>query len=202
MLARRFAIAGSFLVACATLGCAETAPSSSLRFAMWSSAPSPATIRVSALDVVDTRVNLQEPVVLDVAGADVTITFARRQRDGIRVAIDPTTLESRAAHAVDYPAHAKMNAPPYLSPEKTTVALAGGDRMTIWTDEPSRRVYVQTFAPNGAARGEPVAVSPADMDVVGVPRAATADGNHVVVAFFAARLAGFELVAASLDATR
>jgi hypothetical protein len=194
--ARTLGVIASLVFACASMGCAER--SGGLRFAMSTSDASPAPIRVGGLHVLDERVNLQEPIMMDVAGNDVTVTFAMRQRNGVTVAVDPMTLESRVANATTYPERVKSSSPPYLSPATVTVALARGT-MTIWSDEASGRVYAQTFDTSGAPRGEPLPVSPADMDVVGAPRAATADGKHVVVAFFASRLDGFQIVAASLE---
>jgi hypothetical protein len=194
--ARTLGLVAAVLFGGASMGCAER--SGSLRFAMSATDASPAPIRVSGLHVLEERVNLQEPIVMDVAGHDVTVTFAMRQRDGVTLAVDPTTLEPRVANAMTYPERAKSTTPPYLAPATATVPLARGT-MRVWSDEPSGRVYAQTFDPSGAPRGEPLPVSPADMDVVGAPRAASADGKHVVVAFFASRLDGFEIVAASLE---
>lgn len=180
------------------MGCAEStspAGSGSLRFAM--STTDTSAIRLTGLRVLDERVNLQEPIVMGVTQHDVTVTFAKRQRDGLTLAVDPSTVESRIASTMTYPERPKSQTPPYLAGAATTVDLARGT-MKIWSEEAVGRIYAQIFDVNGAARGEPLLVS-ADMDVVGAPRVATADGKHVVVAFFASRLDGFEIVAASLE---
>ena len=195
---RALLLVASALITCATMGCAEsTAPAGGLRFAM--STTDTSGIRLTGVRVLDERVNLQEPIMMSVAGRDVTVTFATRQRDGVTLAVDPSTVESRVASTMTYPERPKSQTPPYLSATATTVALARGT-MKVWSEEATGRVYAQTLDVNGVARGEPLLVS-ADLDVVGAPRAATADGKHVVVAFFASRLDGFEIVAASLEPT-
>ena len=190
------------LAALTAIGCAETTPSDvqspALRLAL--AAPSSApSVRVVDLRVLHRTVNLMQPLAMEAAGNEVSVTFAMRQRQGIQLALDPVTLEARVAGPVTYPERPEGATPPYLDQKPVRVALAGGETMEVWTDTASGHVLAQSFDAQGVGRGEPVIVSLADESVLGAPRAVTSDGRRVIVTFFASRREGFELVAASLE---
>lgn len=163
-------------------------------------APAWTPIRVLRRRVLQPAVNMMEPLVMEVAGDEVSITFATGKQDGVTLAVDPATLAARTTDAVAYPERPKDEPPPYLATESAHVPLVGGGWVTVWTDVQASRVYAQRFDGDGRSLGAIVLVSHADADVLGPARAATVDGRRVVVAFFATQKSGYELVAAALDA--
>jgi hypothetical protein len=198
---------GSFLCTSvlALSGCAHDANerATTVQFAVTSASASAAmepVVRLGEVRVLSKRVNLQERVVLDATGPDVLVTFATRQREGLAVAVDASSLELRRSEPFTFATHAKYEAPPFVAPLRAQVNLEGSGTLSCWTDEASSRVVAQAYDASGNPRGEPVAVSPAGTSVIGVPQAASADGRHVVVTFFAIADGTFELVAASVDA--
>lgn len=157
-------------------------------------------IRVLRRRVLQPAVNMMEPLLMEVAGDEVSITFATGKQDGVTLAVDPATLAARTTDAVAYPERPKDEPPPYLATESAHVPLVGGGWVTVWTDAAASRVYAQRFDADGRTLGGMVLVSHEDADVLGPARAATVDGRCVVVAFFATHQSGYELVAAALDA--
>ena len=83
------------------------------------------------------------------------------------------------------------------------IVLDHGRFLVCWTTgnvEWGHRVMAQMFnSSDGSPRGGPVAISPANADVVGAPRAITSDGNRVVAMFSAATGSSFQLLAVSID---
>lgn len=144
-------------------------------------------------------VNMMEPLVMEVAGDELSVTFATGKQDGVTLAVDPATLATRVTDAVTYPERPKDAQPPYLAVESAHVPLVGGGWLSVWTDCQASRVYAQRFDGDGRVHGDMVLVSHADADVLGPARAATVDGKRVVVTFFATHLSGYQLVAASLE---
>jgi hypothetical protein len=195
--------------ALALAGCAppESWSGSTLHFAVSTasegstSSISPA-LRVGTVRVLSRHVNLQEPVLLGTDGGSVTVTFARRERDGATLALHPASLEERSVTAYAYAAHATRAAPPFLAAEPSRVRLASGGSVSCWTDEESGRVHAQAFSADGGWVGSPLAVSPEGMNVFGAPQLVATDSHHAVVVFFVSTEDGFELVAASLEHVR
>ncbi len=188
-------------------GCSPAASSdgASIRFAMSTTEADAAiipTVRVREVRVLSTRVNLQQPILMGSDGDEVTITFAHRQREGEKLTVQPASLEARAAVPYAYSAKPAASAARVDAASPTKVMLEDGSSLSCWTDAASSRVLVQAFAPSGAWRGSPVAVSPDGMLAFGEPHITTPDGRHVVVAFFASNEERFQLVAASLERTR
>lgn len=190
------------LSACAP---AASTDAGSVRFAVSTTAAESAivpSVRVREVRVLGTQVNLQEPLFMASSGADVTVTFARRSRHGETLALAPISLEQHGAVPYSYAAPSRGPGVPSVDAVPERVALEDGGSISTWTDEGTRRVLVQLFSSTGACRGSAVAVSPEGMEVYGAPHLATADGRHVVVAFFASDEERFKLVAASIERTR
>lgn len=190
-------------------GCAagKSLPGSTLHFAVstaserTTNSSSPA-LRVAVVRVLSRRVNLQEPLLLGTSGGSVTVTFARRERDGATLAMSPESLEERDVTPYAYASHAKGATPPFLAADPPRVRLANGGSVSCWTAEESGRVLAQAFSADGTWIGSPLAVSPEAMNVFGAPRLVAAGDHHAVVAFFVSTEDGFELVAASLEQVR
>ena len=195
--------------ALALAGCAppESPSVSTLHFAVSTAAPGATSsispvLRSGTVRVLSRHVNLQEPVLLGTDGGSVTVTFARRERDGATLALHPESLEERSVTSYVYAAHAKRAAPPFLAAEPSRVRLANGGSMSCWTDEESGRVHAQAFSADATRIGSPLAVSPEGTNVFGSPQLVAADDRHAVVTIFVSTEDGFELVAASLEQVR
>jgi hypothetical protein len=185
-----------FLLGTSACAARPQGEAASLHFAV-----SPPSANVTNVRVLSSRVNLQEPVSLSTEGDDVVVRFAIRGRAGASYRLDPETLDVRAAEQVTFPPHERPRTAPFLRADQSTVTLADRSSLAFVTDDASSRVLVQSYAPDGSLRSES-SVSPASMEVVGAPRAATADGRHVVVAFYTSTGVGFDLVAASVETPR
>ena len=197
--------AAAALIALSACSPSASSDGASVKFAMSTTtadAAIVATVRVRDVRVLSTHVNLQQPIVMGSDGDEVTITFAHRQRDGETLTMRPGSLEARMAVPYSYVARAPSSAAPAVGASPSKVVLGDGSSLSCWTDTASGRVLVQAFAPSGAWRGSPVAISPESMAPFGDPQITTADGRHVVVAFFASDEERFQLVAASLEPTR
>ena len=157
------------------------------------------TARVGAVRVLSRRVNLREPLRVDVEGADVTVAFGVGPRAGVTMALDPRSLAPHHVAPYDHPSRAARAEPPYMPLVPVRVGLEGGGSVACWNDGEASRLMVQVYDESGASRGEPMAVSVPGLDVFGAPRAATVDGRHVVVAFFASDAEGFSLVATTME---
>jgi hypothetical protein len=197
-------LAAPALVALSACSPVASSEGGSIRFAVSTTAADVAmvpSVRVREVRALSGRLNLREPVLLGSDGADVTVTFAHRQREGETLTIVPTSLEARAAVPYSYPASSRGAALPTLDRLPSSVALDDGGSLSCWTDEASGRVLVQALDATGASRGSPVPVSPEGMAVFGAPHVATSDGRHVVAVFIASDQERFQLVAASLEQT-
>jgi len=156
-----------------------------------------APVRVGQTRVIGARVNPMVPVRLATEGSDITATFALPGREQVVTRLDPASLDLLSREQF-----ARAAAPPAPATGATRVALDGGRFLVCWTHENAdegRQVLAQMWAADGSKRGEPVVISPPDVDVLGAPRAATTDGRHVVVIFAATSGTTFELRAVSLE---
>jgi hypothetical protein len=198
-------LAAAAFVAMSACSPAGSSDGASIRFAMSTTDADVAivpTVRVREVRVLSTHVNLQHPSVVGSDGDAVTITFAHRQREGEKLTIQPGSLEARTALPYSFSAKPTASAATLDEASPSKVVLEDGSSLSCWTDSASSRVLVQAFAPSGAWRGSPVAVSPDGMVAFGAPHITTPDGRHVVVAFFASDEDRFQLVAASVERTR
>lgn len=174
----------------AVCGCAGSRASSA------SAAPSPVAhpVKIGDVRIVERKVNLMEPLMVGFAGGDVGITVARHGRDGVNVAVDPTSLEARTTTPFEYRPHDRRRSAPCQDRSATTVTLADGASLAIWNDTTTGRLLARY-----SKGGEPIAITPEDVAVIGGAEAATADGRHVVVTFFGGNEHGFHLMATSLE---
>jgi hypothetical protein len=164
-------------------------------FAVASSAPN-AFLHVGEASVVDARVNPLVPIDMAASGDDVAVAFGQRQ-SGVLAMLDPETAEavSRA------PSEPRL-ATGLASRGAQRVRLQGGRSLLCWTEgnmETGYRALAQEFEADGAARGEPIVISPPDADVMGAPRAASVDGRRVIATFAASVGGTFELIAVPLE---
>jgi hypothetical protein len=125
----------------------------------------------------------------------IAVSFAHMGSTA-REQIDPESLEVRGRF--EEPMHKET---PTTSVQR--IVLDHGRFMVCWTSgdvEWGHRVMAQMFnASDGSPRGGAVAISPANADVVGAPRAITSDGNRVVAMFSASTGSSFQLMAVPID---
>ena len=180
------------------MGCAssEFARDPQVNFAV---TPSPATLlRAGEPTVVDEGVS---PLVAIDAVADdgqLAVSFVQRGTS-VLAHVNPSTGEvtSRQTTMATRSMSGRRRVP-------QGVTLASGRVVVCWAEgsvEDGYRAFAQVFDPQGSARGEPVAISPADADVFGVPHPATVDGRHVVATFVASVDGVFKLLSVSLEGT-
>jgi hypothetical protein len=153
------------------------------------------SVRVGEPRVLDATVNPLVPVRLGLDGGEIAVSFAH-VRGSAREQIDPESLEIRGRSEGPMTPEA-----PATSVQR--IVLDHGRFLVCWTSgsvEWGHRVMAQMFnSSDGSPRGVPVAISPANADVVGAPRAITSDGNHVVALFSATTGSSFQLLAVSID---
>jgi hypothetical protein len=115
--------------------------------------------------------------------------------------LDPATLQVLSAET-----SGPSEAPQAPASGATRVVLDGGRFIVCWTEQSAdggRRAMARLWAPDGHSLGPALAISPPDADVLGAPRAASADGRHAIVTFGSTNGDTFELRAVALeDATR
>jgi hypothetical protein len=187
------------MAALGAVGCASTGSLSERGEADFSSrshraAPS---VRVGDARMVGARINPLVPLHLASNGSEVSVTFARPGRMGTVAKLDASSL---APLSTD-PSHSEEK-PSAPSNEPGRITLDQGRFVVIFvrgSTEWGHRALAQTFDANGTPRGAPVVISPPDLDVVGVPRAVTTDGRHVVATFAAAKDNSFDVFAVSID---
>ncbi len=187
-------------------GCVESndvapAKTSAVRFAVAGDA-SLAGVRVGQVRTVAQQVNVAEPLFVGFDDGRALVTYASAHHaredarsagiDGVGLALDPDTLQPLATTPRAYPPRAKGQPPANLSSAHASVTLKDGRTMNVWTDEATGHVLadVDGSTPQTIWSG----------DAIGAPHAATADGQHVVVAFATGTENGFDLVAMSLEA--
>jgi hypothetical protein len=154
-------------------------------------------LRVVATRSVDSRVQPMVPVHMAAEGNSVAVTFAERGRQQVVARLDPASL-----NLVSSENGGRSEAPAAPIAGVARVVLDGGRFVECWTQENvdgGRQVLAQMWAASGSRLGAPIVISPLDADVIGAPRAATADGRHVLVTFAATSGESFELRAVSLE---
>ena len=187
-------LAGALGLAGCAAGGAEHAP---VGFGVRGQGLAP-SVHVVEARVLDTRVNPMLPVSLASDGSAVAVTYGRTGGSGTTTRIDPSSLRALSSRT-EGPAEGLLGA----STGTSRVALEGNRYLVCWTVgsvEWGRRAMAQVFdSADGSALGAPVEISSPDVDVVGAPRAASADGRHVVVTFAASSGRAFELNVVSLE---
>jgi hypothetical protein len=141
---------------------------------------------------------MREPLLLAALDGEVTITFAVHGRRGVTLTLAPDSYEARLTTPFVY-GEAATGKPPPPGPTKVTrVALRHGT-LACWTEDETHRVLARLYGTEGNQLGPELLISGPTLDVVGPPQVATADGEHVLVVFFAAADGPFQLVATWLD---
>jgi hypothetical protein len=115
--------------------------------------------------------------------------FARRANPSLRVG------DARVVDARIYPTLRLRTG------QASRVELEGARFVVCWTRgtiEGGRRALAQAFKANGTPLGAPVAISPANLDVVGPPQVIATAGQHVVARFAAASANSTEIFAVPL----
>jgi hypothetical protein len=141
--------------------------------------------------VVDAKVNPLVPVRASMDGNAVTLRFGRpRHASGV------ARLQASSFELVSVSEPVSTDAP--AQPTATRAVLDGGHFIMCWKRGDAERGYramAQVYEQDGTPLGTPAAISPPDVDVVGVPQVLTTDGHHVVATFAAATDDSFELLA-------
>jgi hypothetical protein len=153
------------------------------------------SVRVGEARVLDPMVNPLVPLRLGLDDGQIAVTF-EHLGSSAREQIDPASLEVRGR----FPEPMNKESP---GTPVQRIVLDHGRVLVCWTSgdvEWGHRVMAQMFnASDGSPRGGAVAISPANADVVGAPRAITSDGNRVVAMFSASTGSSFQLMAVPID---
>jgi hypothetical protein len=168
-----------------------------IRFAVAGPSDAPSVV-VGSPRIVGERVNPLQPVHLTADGGAITVTYARRGREGRVVGIDPRSLELRGGSEYTYAGMGDKRPSMHVQ----TVGLDTGGSLMCWTEgnlESGSRAIAQAFGADGSPVGAAVVISPEAWDVVGAPQVTTVDGRHVVAMFPAVTGDAVQLVAVSLE---
>lgn len=178
------------------VACAPARAPGELGFAISNGAQAGA--RVGEPRVVSSKVNMREPLVLTGLEGEVTMTFGVHGRRGVTLTLAPDSYQARLITPFVYGESATGKPPLHGLAEVTRVALRHGT-FACWTEDGTHRALARISGTDGSQVGPELVISGPALDVVGPPQAATADGEHVLVAFFAATDGPFQLVATWLD---
>jgi hypothetical protein len=144
-------------------------------------APEGSGVLRGTVRVLDTQVNPLVPVRLTAEGDEVAVRFAHSRRGGAVVHIDGQSLAPIGDEA---PVAAERREAP--SGRSVRVVFRDGRFIECWKAGDAERGYkvmAQAWTGGGDRIGSPVAISPADSDVLGVPQVVSVDGDHAVATF-------------------
>jgi hypothetical protein len=157
------------------------------------------SVRVGETRVLESHVNPMVPVHLAAEGSHVAVRFAHAGRREAVAQLDPESLDLLSRQQTG---RSEPPSPPPTGP--TRVELDSGRFLVCWTEQSAdggRHALAQLWARDGSPVGPRLVISSPEADVFGSPRAASADGRHIVVTFTAASGDAFELRAVSLEDT-
>jgi len=160
-------------------------------------AAQPAGVRAGAARVVDSRVNPQVPVRLTVEGEEVAVRFGHSRTGGAVAHLDRTSLAP-----VSPESELPSERPVARSSETARVVFSDGRFIVCWKSgdfERGYRVMAQAWTGGGEPIGAPVAISPADSDVLGAPQVVSLDGGRSVATFATFAEGRAELLAVPLQ---
>lgn len=160
-------------------------------------APEGSGVVRGAVRVLGTQVNPLVPVRLTAEGDQVAVRFAHSRRGGAVMHIDGLSLAPIGDEAAVVAEH--REAP---SGRSVRVVLRDGRFIECWKSGDAERGYkvmAQAWTGAGDRLGAPVAISPADADVLGVPQVVSVDGEHAVATFAAVDGDKTKLLAVSLQ---
>jgi len=158
------------------------------------------SLTVGEPQVLSAQVNPMQPLTASATGNTISVTFARRGQQGSVLDVDADSLRARSSTEYRYDSFATSTTLPATGAE--SVALADGGSLLLWTEgsmEWGHRAMAQSFGAGGTPTSAKVILSPARMDVVGAPHAATIDGHRVVATLAATEGQAFELVAVPIQ---
>jgi hypothetical protein len=146
--------------------------------------------------VVGAHVNPMLPVRLSTEGGEIAVRFAHSRTSGAIVHIDRDSL---GPTGLETPAPAEDPAPE--SGHAVRAALGAGRFIVCWKSgsaEQGYRVMAQAWSAGGDPLGAPVAISPADADVLGSPEMLPVDGDRALATFAAVQEDRTEVLAVEL----
>jgi hypothetical protein len=88
------------------------------------------------------------------------------------------------------------------NPTRSRVTLADGRVVVCWVHrdvEWGNRAFAQSFEADGTPRGQPVVISPREVDVIGAPEMRATGGDRAVASFAASTESNVELLAVSIE---
>jgi hypothetical protein len=184
-------------IAVSSLGCAATGmPEPAAAGVESPQAGDSAPVRAGEVRVLDPSINPLAPIHLAPGEGDLTVRFGR-PRDGAVLHLDPESLEPIVpAQPSPRPSgHAPSRGPSFvpLSKGRYLVCWKRGDALSGY------RLMAQAWTTNGAPMGPAVAVSPADIDVVGAASLVAVGADRAVATFAASAGDRFELLAVPLE---
>jgi hypothetical protein len=158
------------------------------------------SLRASAARVVGAHVNPLVPVRLTAEGGAVAVRFAHAWNGGNGGAVAHLDGTSLASVGLESRQPAERSAAPSTEPAR--VVFHDGRFIVCWKSgdaERGYRVMAQAWTGGGESLGSPVAISPADSDVLGAPQVVGVDGDHAVATFAAVDGNRTQLLAVSLQ---
>jgi hypothetical protein len=156
-------------------------------------------VLVGATHVLDAHVNPLAPLHLSSDGGTIAVRFTRPRDGGAVMHLDGESFAPIGATA-HVPAE---RAPASSNHDPARVVFADGRFIVCWkagNAEQGYRVMAQAWTGGGSPIGAPVAISPVDSDVLGVPQMVALDGDRAVATFAAFDGDRTELLAVSLEA--
>jgi hypothetical protein len=154
-------------------------------------------LRAGDVRVLDESISPLAPVhIVPDEGGTITVRFAH-PRAGALLHLDPQSL---LPISPEEPAPA--GGPSSAAPGAARAVLKGGRFLVCWRRgdvESGYRLMAQAWTADGSPLGPPVAVSPADVDVVGSAQLVALDEDRALATFAAATQDRFELLAVSLE---
>jgi hypothetical protein len=187
-------MAGAALTGCASTGVGHERGEQDFSSKIRRGVPS---MLIGDARVVGSHVDPMGPLQVSSEAGGVAIRYTGPGRSRLQARLAPTSLEP--VSAAEDRAAAKEAAP---SRDATRVLLDNGHFVVFWTRgsvETGYRALAQSFKQDGSPCGAPVLISPADMDVVGSPRAVATDGSHVVATFAGSTDGSFQVLAVPLE---
>jgi len=159
-------------------------------------APGGAGVLRGTVQVLDTQVNPLVPVRLTAEGDEVAVRFAHSRNGGAVMHIDGRSLAPIGDEAPVVAEHREA-----ASGRSVRVVFRDGRFIECWKAGDAERGYKvmdQAWTGAGDRVGSPVAISPADADVLGLPQVVSVDGEHAVATFAAVDGDKTKLLAVSL----
>jgi hypothetical protein len=156
-----------------------------------------AGVQAGEAHVVDAHVNPMVPARLTVEGGAIAVRFARPRAEDAIVHLNGQSLapvSPETAMPAERPAMPASRA--------VRAVLADGTFIVCWKSgdaEQGYRLMAQAWTAGGSPLGQPAAVSPPEMDVLGAPQVTAIDGGRAIATFATSDGNRAELVAVPLQ---